>query len=145
MSARAAVGMMVAGVLAAACASNPTGPAPSEAPAVPMSAPVAAPPPAAPNAPPTITGDLRCISPVGAPHIFPLVLEDPDGDRLSWVAAQELPQGDLSPRQGAGVASGDTIRVTYEPPMGRDENWIRLTVTDGRGGSTTATLYVKNH
>jgi hypothetical protein len=134
----------VAGLLAAGCAAGPTGPFPVEAPA-PVSAPVVVAPPPAPNTPPTIGGLLRCISPIGAPHVFPLVLDDAEGDRLSWVATKELAQGDLEPGKGEGVAAGETITITYVPPVSRDENWIRLTVTDSRGASTTATLYVKNH
>jgi hypothetical protein len=132
------------GLAIVACASPPVAPAPVMAPAA--TAPVVVPPPAAPNTPPTIAGVLRCISPVGAPHVFPLVLADAEGDPMSWSAEKERPQGDLIPERGAGVASGDTITVTYVPPgVDRDENWIRLTVTDGRGGSTTAMLYVENH
>jgi hypothetical protein len=127
------------------CAAQPTQPTRTETPA-PPAAPVALPPPAAPNALPTVAGDLRCISPVGAPHVFPLLLEDADGDRMSWTAVKDRPQGDLMPERGDAVASGDTIRVTYVPPgVDHDENWIRLKVVDARGGSTTVTLYVKNH
>jgi hypothetical protein len=141
---RMVTSVAVAASFLAGCSAGPVAPTPPRAAAPPTT--VAAAPPPRPNTAPSVVGDLRCISPVGAPHVFPLTLVDEDGDRLSWTAAKERPQGDLLSDRGDGVPAGETITVTYVPPgVDRDENWIRLTVTDGRGGETTVTLYVKNH
>lgn len=131
-------------------AAPPTLPAPPPAPVsapAPAPSPVVPSPPAevAPNRAPTISGPAECISPLDADHIFDLELADRDGDPIRWTAEKQEASGTLHQAGGGPVPSGTTVTLVYSPPSGRrDENWITVTATDGRGGRTVKRLYVKN-
>lgn len=106
---------------------------------------VEAPPPLASNSAPTVTGDLLCVGPAGRRHVFPLRLEDTEGDRLSWRAEAVEPHGVLYPRADAGLRPPAEIEIVYEPPAGRaEENVILLTVTDERGAATVVRLVARS-
>jgi len=133
--------VVLASALACACGGGlPTEAPPPPAPAVP--APSAA---AAPNLAPTISGDDRCIGALGASHVFVLVLDDPDGDAVSWDAEKDGFQGRLEQAKGGPVAAGTSVTLVYAPPLDRaDENWITVTARDARGAATVKRLYVKS-
>jgi len=132
--------VVLASALACACGGGlPTEAPPPPAPAVP------APSAAAPNLAPTISGDDRCIGALGASHVFVLVLDDPDGDAVSWDTEKDGFQGRLEQAKGGPVAAGTSVTLVYAPPLDRaDENWITVTARDARGAATVKRLYVKS-
>ena len=147
MSPRSAI--VLAMGMACACGSA----APPGEPTKPPAAAVAAAPPATPtpspaagqNSAPTISGEDRCIGAIGADHVFNLMLDDGDGDAISWTAEKDGTQGLLHQTKGGPVPTGTTVSLVYSPPHGRsDENWLTVTATDARGATTSKRLYVRN-
>jgi hypothetical protein len=137
-----ALAVVVAGTAAAGCGA-PSRPTPAE-PASPPSALVTAPTVAA-NAAPEVIGDELCVGPVGARHVYPLRLVDPDGDGLAVRAEAVEPRGEVHPRAISGLSSPAGIEIVYEPPPDRpDENVILLTVTDARGATTIRRLVARS-
>lgn len=135
-------------VLATAIAFGCGGGLPTEAPPPPVAvavAPTPAPTAAAPNRAPTISGDDRCIGALGTDHVFVMVLDDPDGDAVSWEAEKDADRGRLQQAKGGPVPAGTSVTLVYSPPLDRaDENWITLTARDSRGATSVMRLYVKN-
>ncbi len=147
MSPRSAI--VLAMGMACACG----GAAPPGEPTRPPAAAVAVASPAAPtpspaagqNSAPTISGEDRCIGALGTDHVFHLMLDDGDGDAISWTAEKDDSQGLLHQTKGGPVPAGTTVTLIYSPPNGRaDENWLTVTATDARGASSSKRLYVKN-
>jgi hypothetical protein len=134
--------LLMAGALAVASAACTPPARPSLAEPAPPAAPAAA---AVFNAAPEVIGDDLCVGPRGRPHVYPLLVVDADGDRVTVRAETVEPRGQVHPRILSDLASPAEIEIVYEPPANRaDENVIVVAVTDARGATTIRRLTARS-